>query len=154
MERARGLEPPTCSFVVNCSDSVELRPQVDLRFGMWDCGLKNPKSEIRNPTSRWRKVQDSNPQATRCAIVFRTTAITYLAYLPRRKIVRGEAKTFCSLLCWKLAGAFRFELKTSVLETGILPIETTRPFRFGIWDCGFGIEKNRKSQIENRKYLE
>jgi hypothetical protein len=26
----------------------------------------------------------------------------------------------------KLAGAFRFELKTSVLETDILPIETTR----------------------------
>ncbi len=25
-----------------------------------------------------------------------------------------------------MAGAFRFELKTSVLETGILPIETTR----------------------------
>ena len=25
-----------------------------------------------------------------------------------------------------LAGAFRFELKTSVLETGVLPIETTR----------------------------
>ena len=29
-------------------------------------------------------------------------------------------------LCWKLAGAFRFELKTSVLETDVLPVETTR----------------------------
>lgn len=31
-----------------------------------------------------------------------------------------------------LAGAFRFELKTPVLETGIFPVETTRLFRFWI----------------------
>ena len=29
-------------------------------------------------------------------------------------------------LYWKLAGAFRFELKISVLETDVLPVETTR----------------------------
>ena len=38
-----------------------------------------------------------------------------------------------------LAGALRVELKTSVLETDILPIETTHPQRFGIWEFGFRI---------------
>ena len=54
----------------------------------------------------------------------------------------GEASKksrFSSGFGGTLAGAFRFELKTSVLETGILPIETTRPWRFGIVDLGFRI---------------
>lgn len=42
----------------------------------------------------------------------------------------------------KLAGAFRFELKTSVLETDILSIETTR-----LCNLRFVISFNRKSQI-------
>lgn len=43
-----------------------------------------------------------------------------------------------------LAGALRFELRTSVLETGILPIETMRLFEFFIADFGL-----KKSQIVN-----
>lgn len=62
-----------------------------------------------------------------------------------------------------LAGALGFELRTSVLETGVLPIETTRLryLRFAIFNLRFGFELNQhivetetKSQIENRKYLE
>jgi hypothetical protein len=64
------------------------------------------------------------------------------------KKVRDEAEeiTFFLLRWRQLAGAFRFELKTSVLETGILPIETTRPDRFWILDL------KTKSQIANRKF--
>jgi hypothetical protein len=68
------------------------------------------------------------------ATVFKTaTAPIRLTF--REIFVRGEGgKLFC---CFQskignpiskieLAGALRFELKTSVLETGVLPIETTR----------------------------
>lgn len=30
LARTGGLEPPTCSFVMSCSDSIELRPRDDL----------------------------------------------------------------------------------------------------------------------------
>ena len=70
-------------------------------------------------------MQDSNLQAT-CATVFRTAALPIRLIFWERKNVRSEVETSCSLLCWKLAGAFRFELKISVLETDVLPIETKR----------------------------
>ena len=51
-----------------------------------------------------------------------------------------------------MAGVLRFELKTSVLETGVLPIETTRLCDLGlrIADCGFIFQSaihNPQSQI-------
>lgn len=69
------------------------------------------------------------PASDKSAIVFRTTALTDWAPLPRENGEKCEAKTFalCSLLkIKKLAGALRFERKTSILETDVLPIETAR----------------------------
>lgn len=60
-----------------------------------------------------------------------------------KKNVRDEGgKLFC---CFQVkisnpkskievAGVFRFELKTSVLETGVLPVETTRLCKLGVSD--------------------
>lgn len=80
----------------------------------------------------WRKAEDSNPYASDAA-VFKTAATPiWLAF--HIKFVRDEGGKLFLLSCWKLAGALRFELKTSVLETGVLPIETTRLCKFGVSD--------------------
>lgn len=62
---------------------------------------------------------------------FQDCCHTDLACLPNKKCEESEVRRnhiFLQGLGGKLnlAGAFRFELKTSVLETGVLPIETTR----------------------------
>ena len=48
-----------------------------------------------------------------------------------------------------MAGALRFELRTSVLETDILPIETIRPFDFRLGILDLRPNRNHKSQIAN-----
>jgi hypothetical protein len=82
----------------------------------------------------WRKTQDSNPYALLRAAVFKTAATPiWLAFRNKKEnceeSVRYRKKSHISSFSLgeiNLAGAFRFELKTSVLETDILPIETTR----------------------------
>ena len=61
------------------------------------------------------------------ATVFGTAATPIWLVFRGKKYVRREAqKTLFSALRGKLAGALGFEPRTSVLETDILPVETTR----------------------------
>ena len=80
----------------------------------------------------WRKTQDSNPYALLRAAVFKTAATPiWLAFrIEKEKGEEREVKKKSHISSLRqrkinLAGAFRFELKTSILETDILPIETT-----------------------------
>lgn len=129
MERARGFEPPTYSVETNCSSSVELRPQ-----------------------AIWRKAEDSNLYARLSAAVFRTAAIPiWLAFRNKKsEVVRYEKwrnHVFLPTTATageNLAGAFRFELKTSILETEILPVKlhTCKANGFDTtWTCDLKFRK-------------
>ena len=66
------------------------------------------------------------------------------------EFVRDEAgrnHVFLRLLGEKLAGAPGFEPRTSVLETGILPVKLRAHCDFGFWIADFGLKNNRKSKI-------
>ncbi len=110
MERARGLEPPTCSFVVNCSNSVELRPR---KFG----------GRCR---TRTRKRQKRDSFQDYCHNLFGIPSA-------KKKWWEVRQRFLFFALYWKLADTLRFERRTSVLETDVLPVETTR-LNFGVSD--------------------
>jgi hypothetical protein len=150
MEGTRGFEPPTCSFARSRA-KFRLR-HVPIKIWILDFGLRI-EIKNQNPKLNWRKVEDSNPyMQMHCS--FRDCCHTGLAYLPKKfpvwleiwecgfriyfnlKLAIPNPKSKCEVwrnhvflpkgLGGNLAGAFRFELKTPVLETGVLPIETTR----------------------------
>lgn len=89
--------------------------------------------------AKWNLAEDAGlePASDRCAMVFKTTALPIRLIFRNEKWweVRQRLFALCSVLNLNLAGAFRFELKTSVLETDVLPIETTRLCKiFGVSD--------------------
>lgn len=119
LERARGLEPPTYSFVMNCANSIAPRPR------------KKNLAESKG----------LEPLCAFCAAVFKTAATPIWLAFRKRKKVRWWGSEFEEITFFfrqqqpgNLAGSLRFELRTSILETDILPIKTThlRDLEFGI----------------------
>ncbi len=67
MERARGLEPPTYSFVMNCADSVAPRPRgFHFQFSICDLLLVSSHANSSQKRSQieniWSERRGSNPQ--------------------------------------------------------------------------------------------
>ena len=145
---------------MNCANSIAPRPQVNLGFRIWDCGLKN-KSAIPNLKSEI-KLAESRGLEPLCDF-----SRQFSGLLPHRfglpsalkKKVRWCGSEFEEITFFfrqqqqgNLAGTFRFELKTSILETEILPIKLRTYFDlwFVIADFGFSLKSaitNHKSEI-------
>lgn len=94
---AKGLEPSTCSFALNCSNSNWATPP--RRFGIWECGWGISRylifqSQILNPKSQIKMAPAGLEPATSRFEFLHSVPLSY------------EAKITATKLKWRLLFAF------------------------------------------------